>query len=38
MQSLLYWEPRRVRVVVAKILGLLVVAATDSQIVYDFTV
>jgi hypothetical protein len=27
MQSLLYWEPRRVRVVVAKILGLVVVAA-----------
>ena len=28
MQSLLYWEPRRVRVVAAKILGLLVVTAT----------
>ena len=27
MQSLLYWEPRRVRVVAAKILGLLVVTA-----------
>jgi ABC-type transport system involved in multi-copper enzyme maturation permease subunit len=28
MQSLLYWEPRRIRVVAAKILGLLVVTAT----------
>ena len=28
MQSLLYWEPRRVRVVIAKILGLVVVTAT----------
>jgi ABC-2 type transport system permease protein len=28
MQSLLYWEPRRIRVVFAKILGLVVVTAT----------
>jgi len=28
MQSLLYWEPRRVRVVFAKVLGLVVAAAT----------